>query len=185
VKYFLTLLLLPFALGTVSAAEPKAPAAETEKKQPAKKKSAEPAKKKPDAPEPPRRRTTEAGIEPAKKKPQLDRSGKKQRGKASFYSRRFAGKKMADGTPMNPESNAAASRTLPLGTKARVTNLKNGRSAVVEIRDRGPYVAGRNIDVTPKTAKELDMVKDGVAPVEVVPIEVPPPPPKPGASTSG
>ena len=80
---------------------------------------------------------------------------------------------MADGTPMNPESNHAASKTLPLGTKAKVTNLKNGKSAVVEIRDRGPYVEGRSIDVTPKTARELGMVKDGVAPVEVTPIEVP------------
>lgn len=111
----------------------------------------------------------------AKAAPRLDRSGKKRRGKASYYGRQFAGKKMADGTPMNPESSAAASKTLPLGTKAKVTNLKNGRSAVVEIRDRGPYVAGRTIDVTPKTARELGMTKDGVAPVEVAPIEVPQP----------
>lgn len=108
-------------------------------------------------------------------RPALDRSGKKQKGKASFYSRKFAGKKMADGTPMNPESNAAASKTLPLGTKARVTNLRNGKSAVVEIRDRGPYVAGRNIDVTPKTAQELGMTRQGVAQVEITPLQLPQP----------
>lgn len=106
-------------------------------------------------------------------KPKLDRSGKKRRGKASYYARHFAGKTMADGTPMNPQSNAAASKTLPLGTKARVTNLDNGKSSVMEIRDRGPFVEGRTIDVTPKTARELDMTQKGIAPVEVAPLEVP------------
>ena len=125
-----------------------------------------------------------ASAEPAKKKPKIDRSGKKQRGKASYYSRRFAGKPMADGTPMNPESNVAASRTLPLGTKAKVTNLENGKSAVVEIRDRGPYVEGRTIDLTPRTARELDFIEDGVVPVEVVPIELPDDSSK-GGATSG
>lgn len=74
---------------------------------------------------------------------------------------------------MDPNSNAAASKTLPLGTKAEVTNLETGKSEVVEIRDRGPYVDGRIVDVTPKTAEKLEMKKDGVAPVEVKPIEVP------------
>ena len=55
---------------------------------------------------------------------------------------------MADGSPMNPNANTAASKTLPLGTTARVTNLESGKSAVVEIRDRGPYVPGRIVDVT-------------------------------------
>jgi rare lipoprotein A len=74
---------------------------------------------------------------------------------------------------MNPQSNAAASKTLPLGTKAKVTNLKNGSSAVVEIRDRGPYVQNRIVDVSPKTADQLGLKKDGTAPVEVKPVEVP------------
>ena len=106
-------------------------------------------------------------------KPTLDRSGKARKGKASFYAHSFAGKKMADGTPMDPNANIAASRTLPLGTKVQVTNLKNGRSAVVEIRDRGPYVDGRIVDLSPKVAKKLQMVDAGVAPVVVEPIEVP------------
>lgn len=104
----------------------------------------------------------------------LDRSGKSRKGKASYYGKKFHGKKMADGTPMDPNSNVAASKTLPLGTKAKVTNLENGKSEIVEIRDRGPYVEGRIVDVTPRTAEKLDIKKDGVAPVEVTPIEVPP-----------
>ena len=102
-----------------------------------------------------------------------DRSGKPRKGKASYYANKFAGKKMADGTPMNPNANIAASKTLPLGTVAEVKNLDNGKSEVVEIRDRGPYVSGRIIDVSPKVASALDMKKNGVANVEVRPLEVP------------
>jgi len=65
------------------------------------------------------------------------------------------GRKMADGTPFDPASNAAASKSLSLGTTARVTNLKNGRTTVVKIRDRGPYKAGRIIDVSPGSADAL------------------------------
>ncbi|SAK96810.1 RlpA-like lipoprotein [Caballeronia hypogeia] len=103
----------------------------------------------------------------------LDRSGKARRGKASYYSRSFYRKKMSDGTKMNPQSNAAASKTLPLGTSARVTNLENGNSDVVQIRDRGPHVKDRIVDVSPKTADNLGMKKDGTALVEVKPIDVP------------
>jgi rare lipoprotein A len=95
---------------------------------------------------------------------------KPQRGKASFYSQRFAGKTMADGTPFDPESLTAASKTLPLGSKARVVNLRNGKSVVVEIRDRGPFVKGRIIDVSPKAARVLGMGRAGVVRVEVTPI---------------
>ncbi|HUG22614.1 septal ring lytic transglycosylase RlpA family protein [Piscinibacter sp.] len=93
-----------------------------------------------------------------------------QRGKASFYSHRFAGKTMADGTPFDPESFTAASKTLPLGSKARVVNLRNGKSVVVDIRDRGPFVKGRIIDVSPKAARALGMGRAGVVRVEVTPI---------------
>lgn len=82
---------------------------------------------------------------------------------------------MADGTRMNPNANIAASKTLPLGTTARITNLESGKSEVVEIRDRGPYVGGRIVDVSPKVAEKLEMKKDGVAPVVVKPITVPQP----------
>jgi len=119
--------------------------------------------------------TSDPGKSVSSSKPskKIDRSGKPRRGKASYYARQFAGKKMADGTRMNPNANIAASRTLPLGTKAEVTNLENGKSAVVEIRDRGPYVDGRIVDVSPKVARSLDIREQGVAPVEVKPLELP------------
>src|SRR4051812_7049128 len=99
---------------------------------------------------------------------------KPQIGKASIYARKFAGRKMANGERMDPHSNNAASKTLPLGTKARVTNLETGRSAVVTIGDRGPFVPGRIVDLSPATAAQIGLThKDGVAPVEVVPVEVP------------
>jgi rare lipoprotein A len=104
----------------------------------------------------------------------VDRSGRPRVGKASFYARHFAGRKMADGTPMDPNDDNAASKTLPLGTTARVTNLENGQSAVVTIQDRGPYVPGRIIDVSPSTARKIGIDrKEGVAKVEVAPIAVP------------
>ncbi len=77
---------------------------------------------------------------------------------------------MADGTRFNPVSNAAASKTLPLGTMARVTNLENGRTATVQVRDRGPHRAGRIIDVSPGSAGALGMTRDGVASVAVAPL---------------
>ena len=107
-------------------------------------------------------------------RPVLDLSGRKRVGKASFYAQRFAGRKMADGTPMDPQDDNAASRTLPLGTKALVTHLGTGRSAVVTIQDRGPYVKGRIVDLSPATAQRIGLTReDGVALVEVTPITLP------------
>lgn len=112
--------------------------------------------------------------EPVVANPTLDRSGDKRRGKASFYARMFSGRRMADGTPMQPQSNNAASKTLPLGTTAKVTNLETGKSAVVTIRDRGPYIKGRIVDLSPSTARKIGIDhKKGVAKVEVAPILVP------------
>jgi rare lipoprotein A len=112
--------------------------------------------------------------EPVVAHPTLDRSGEKRRGKASFYARMFSGRKMADGTPMQAHSNNAASKTLPLGTTAKVTNLETGQSAVVTIRDRGPYIQGRIVDLSPSTAEQIGIDhKKGVARVEVAPILVP------------
>jgi rare lipoprotein A len=112
--------------------------------------------------------------EPVVAHPPLDRSGHKRRGKASFYAREFSGRKMADGTIMQPQSDNAASKTLPLGTTAKVTNLETGKSAVVTIRDRGPYIKGRIVDLSPSTAKNIGIDhKNGVAKVEVAPIVVP------------
>jgi rare lipoprotein A len=80
---------------------------------------------------------------------------------------------MADGRKFNPSANVAASKTLPLGTTAKVVNLATGKSATVKVEDKGPYVAGRVMDVSPKVANDLGMTKSGVAPVAVKPVAVP------------
>jgi rare lipoprotein A len=81
---------------------------------------------------------------------------------------------MADGTIMNPRADNAASKTLPLGTVAKVTNLETGKSAVVTIRDRGPYVDGRIVDLTPATAQKIGLAaRQGVTRVVVAPIQIP------------
>jgi rare lipoprotein A len=105
-----------------------------------------------------------------------DLTARKRLGKASFYAPMFAGRKMANGNLMNPHSNNAASKTLPLGTTAKVTNLETGKSALVIIQDRGPYVPGRIVDLSPATAKEIGITpRKGVAMVVVAPIAVPQP----------
>jgi rare lipoprotein A len=103
----------------------------------------------------------------------IDHSGRKQAGRASYYAKHFAHRKMTDGHRFNPNAHTAASRTLPLGTTARVTNLQNGRSTMVTVEDRGPFAKGRVVDVTPKAADELDMKQRGVAPVIVAPVVLP------------
>jgi len=97
----------------------------------------------------------------------------KQRGVASYYGKHFAHKKTASGQPLDPGKKTAASKTLPLGTKAEVVNKENGKSTEVVVTDRGPYVKDRIIDVTPKAAEELGMKKEGVTEVEVKPVDVP------------
>lgn len=99
-------------------------------------------------------------------------AGPTQRGEASYYASHFSGRRMANGERFNPNSNVAAHRTLPLGTVARVTNLSNGRSAVVRVADRGPFVRGRVIDLSPRVAEHLAMKQDGTAPVAVTPLAV-------------
>ena len=106
-------------------------------------------------------------------RPGDDTSGRVQRGQASHYHRRLNGRRMANGERFSVGSNSAASRTLPLGTTARVKNLETGRTAMVEVEDRGPYARGRILDVSPRTAQQLGMLEEGVAPVEISPVEVP------------
>ena len=103
-----------------------------------------------------------------------DLSARKRLGKASYYARQFFGRPMADGTPMNPRGNNAASRTLPLGTVAKVTDVATGKSAIVRIEDRGPYIKGRIVDLSPSTARSIGITPHlGVADVVVAPIAVP------------
>jgi rare lipoprotein A len=108
-------------------------------------------------------------------------------GVASFYAARLAGQEMANGAPMDPSADNAASRTLPLGTIAKVTDLSTGKSAVVTIEDRGPYAKGRLVDLSPTTARKIGIpVKKGLARVRVSPISVPMPDGriKPGAAAT-
>jgi rare lipoprotein A len=75
---------------------------------------------------------------------------------------------------MDPKGDNAASRTLPLGTTAKVTNVETGKTAVVTIEDRGPYVDGRLVDLSPATAEKIGITpKQGIAKVVVAPIVVP------------
>jgi rare lipoprotein A len=90
-----------------------------------------------------------------------------QVGEASFYGAGFHGKKTATGEKFDQNDKTAAHPTLPLGTKATVTNLENGTSVDVKINDRGPYVKGRDIDLSKGAAKELGITKGGIAPVKI------------------
>jgi peptidoglycan lytic transglycosylase len=100
-------------------------------------------------------------------------------GKASFYggSDGFDGQTTANGDTFDHhEHTAAATKAIPLGSKAKVTNLKTGKSTTVTVTDRGPYVPGRKIDLSKDAAKEIGITKkEGVAPVR---IEVTKPPAK-------
>lgn len=88
-----------------------------------------------------------------------------QCGKASWYS--HAGNRTASGEMANPDGLSAAHRSLPFGTKVKVENLKNGRSVVVRINDRGPFVRGRVIDVTRAAADQLGFRRAGTASVRI------------------
>ena len=95
-----------------------------------------------------------------------------QLGDASYYGPGFNGRRMANGRRFDPRSTSVAHRTLPFGTKVLVTNLRNGRSAAATVEDRGPFVRGRIIDLSPRLAEHLGMVAQGVAPVAVTPVEL-------------
>jgi rare lipoprotein A len=100
-----------------------------------------------------------------------DLSGGTRLGKASFYAGSFANRLMANGRRMNPQGANAASRTLPLGSTAKVINVETGQSAIVSIEDRGPYVKGRILDLSPATARKIGISRRiGVAEVKVAPI---------------
>ena len=90
-----------------------------------------------------------------------------QKGKASFYAKKFHGRKTASGERLHQDSLTCAHRTYPFGTKLKVYNPANGRSVVVRVTDRGPFVRGRIIDLSWRAAKELDIISQGVATVFV------------------
>lgn len=90
-----------------------------------------------------------------------------QQGKASYYGTRHHGRKTASGERFNKNALTAAHRTLPFGSLVRVTNLNNHKSIVVRINDRGPYAKGRIIDLSEQAAREINMIRAGVAQVRV------------------
>ena len=100
--------------------------------------------------------------------PLRDHRNFSEQGVASWYGKKFHGRKTSNGEIYNMYAMTAAHKTLPLGIRVRVTNRRNGHSVVVKINDRGPFVAGRVIDLSYAAAKELDLVDQGTAPVEIV-----------------
>ena len=88
-------------------------------------------------------------------------------GEASWYGPGFYGNRTANGEVFRPGTLTAAHRTLPFGTKVRVTNLWNGRSAVVRINDRGPFHGRRVIDLAHGAANQLGLISSGIAQVKL------------------
>ncbi len=131
---------------------------------------------------------TEPEVTPPKPPaPAYRETGVVYRGKASWYSiKTNGGYATASGERFNHWADTAAHKSLPMGTRVKVTNLVNGRDKVVRINDRGPYITGRIIDVSLGVAHDLDFVNRGVVPVTVevmkkssAPKPAPTPPPAP------
>lgn len=103
--------------------------------------------------------------------------GKSETGTAAWYGGRYIGRRTSSGSRLDTMHATAAHRTLPLNSLARVTNLKNGRSVIVRVTDRGPISESLLIDMSPRAAAELDMKQAGLVPVSVEQVvEVPPDP---------
>lgn len=88
-------------------------------------------------------------------------------GHASYYGDGFAGRPTANGETFNPSAMTAAHKTLPFGSKVKVTNTANGESVVVRVNDRGPFVAGRLIDLSEGAAQKIGMLGSGTANVKL------------------
>ncbi|WP_338763968.1 septal ring lytic transglycosylase RlpA family protein [Bernardetia sp. ABR2-2B] len=90
-----------------------------------------------------------------------------EEGIASYYADKYEGRPTASGEIFRQDLLTAAHKTLPFGTMVTITNLKNGKKIRVKINDRGPFVAGRIIDVTSRGARELDFIRDGIVNVKI------------------
>jgi len=101
------------------------------------------------------------------------KKGHTQKGIASYYSDALHGRKTASGEVYNKRILSAAHKSLPLGTKVRVTKVSNGKSVVVRVNDRGPFVKGRIIDLSRRAARNLGIINSGVAKVQVEVLSVP------------
>jgi rare lipoprotein A len=108
-------------------------------------------------------------VAPVPAAPSDEREGTELRGEASYYADFFDGRKTASGERYDPRKMTAANRTLPLGTRVRITRLDTGRSVVVTVNDRGPFGKRRRIfDLSKAAARELDMLKVGKAEIRAV-----------------
>jgi rare lipoprotein A len=107
-------------------------------------------------------------------------SGHVERGLASWYGKQFHGRRTSSGERYNMYEMTAAHKTLPLPSYVRVTNMENGRTAVVKVNDRGPFHGGRVIDLSYSAAKKLGVVQKGTAMVEVAAIDPLAPDAEPG-----
>jgi len=100
--------------------------------------------------------------------------GQSEVGTAAWYGGRHLGLRTASGARLDAVTPTAAHRSLPLNSLVRITNLRNGKSVICTINDRGPWGANRLIDVSPKAADELDMKRSGIARVSVEPVAAAP-----------
>jgi rare lipoprotein A len=101
--------------------------------------------------------------------PKSKKAGHKLSGLASFY--RLTGYKTANGETFDPNELTAAHRTLPFGTKLRVTNVETGKSVVVRVNDRGPFIPGRELDLSYSAAESLGMIEQGVSKVQMTVVQ--------------
>ncbi len=99
--------------------------------------------------------------------PTLAKVGDTQRGIASWYGPNFHAKRTSNGEIYDMYAQTAAHKTLPMNSMVKVENLENGKSTIVRVNDRGPFVSGRIIDLSNKAAHDIDMVKKGTARVKI------------------
>jgi len=107
-----------------------------------------------------------------------------EEGEASYYAASFEGLRTASGERYSRSAFTAAHRTLPFGTRVKVTHLRTGKTTIVYVNDRGPHRQGRIIDLSEAAARELGILAEGVARVRIEVIERPSPPPTPANKTS-
>jgi rare lipoprotein A len=117
--------------------------------------------------------------------PEKEFSAHRKQGTASWYGRKFHGQRTASGEIYDMYAMSAAHPTLPVPSYARVTNLQNGKSAVVRINDRGPFSSGRMMDLSFAAAYKLGFAESGIAAVEVESIVLAPPAPSVEAPVAG
>lgn len=97
----------------------------------------------------------------------MRQGGYTESGKASFYAMKFQSRKTANGEHFNQQANTAAHKKLPFGTKVKVTNIKNGKSVIVRINDRGPFIAGRVIDLSRSAFSRIGHLDRGILDVRI------------------